>query len=364
MEKWVALLFVCIYANGFSQTNISPQFSELKGMEDQQGNTHLFYRIFSETYGTNSYSRNNDIYRLAVGTLIDTLFLHDYLYSSPVMEAARFVYDYDFWNKNYGAYIFCGMNGFGPEPIAYIERFDGNANYYQWGEVNDIDISQQDDSVVYAGGDIFSTSERTIKSSDGGWNWSGVTNSPKFISLTPFNHSILFAVDAAGNLFKSTDGGSVFSMVDTVGNSWYNEFAYDSDDLHIYRIAYENYLNFLTISNDQGSANTWQTKYSSGTKIFISIDESISGTIYLADKKNIFVSTDYGNNLSLYKTLDRKIVGIYKKPNSNKLYAATKYKIYEITPDTIQVIKSLPIPEEVLNYYPLAVGNKWVFTMK
>ncbi len=37
MKKWVALLFVCIYANSFSQTNISPQFSELKGMEDQQG---------------------------------------------------------------------------------------------------------------------------------------------------------------------------------------------------------------------------------------------------------------------------------------------------------------------------------------
>jgi hypothetical protein len=67
----------------------------------------------------------------------------------------------------------------------------------------------------------------------------------------------------------------------------------------------------------------------------------------------------------LYKTLDRKIIGIYKKPSMgcalSKLYAATKYKIYEITPDTIQVIKSLPVPQEVLNYYPLAIGNKWVF---
>jgi hypothetical protein len=96
-------------------------------------------------------------------------------------------------------------------------------------------------------------------------------------------------------------------------------------------------------------------------KIYISIDESISGTIYLADKKNILGSTDYGDNFSLYKTLDRKIVGIYKKPNSNKLYAATKYKIFEITPDTIQVIKSLPIPDEILSYYPLSIGNKWIY---
>ena len=41
MKKWVALFFVCIYANSFSQTNISPQFSELKGMEDQQGKSNV-----------------------------------------------------------------------------------------------------------------------------------------------------------------------------------------------------------------------------------------------------------------------------------------------------------------------------------
>ena len=33
--------------------------------------------------------------------------------------------------------------------------------------------------------------------------------------------------------------------------------------------------------------------------------------------------------------LDRDLVGIYKKPNSNILYAATKYDLYEITSDTI-----------------------------
>ena len=117
----------------------------------------------------------------------------------------------------------------------------------------------------------------------------------------------------------------------------------------------------MRVSPNNGEPFSWQTKYSSDSEIFISNDESTSGTIYLADKKNIFISTDYGDNFSLYKTLDRKIVGIYKKPNSNKLYAATKYKIYEITPDTIQVIKSLPIPEEVLNFYPLSIGNKWVY---
>jgi len=41
MKKWAALFFICCLSNNFSQTNISPQFSELKGMEDQQGKSNL-----------------------------------------------------------------------------------------------------------------------------------------------------------------------------------------------------------------------------------------------------------------------------------------------------------------------------------
>jgi hypothetical protein len=41
MKKWVVILFICCLANNFSQTNISPQFSELKGMEDQLGKSNL-----------------------------------------------------------------------------------------------------------------------------------------------------------------------------------------------------------------------------------------------------------------------------------------------------------------------------------
>jgi len=41
MKKWVVILFICYLANNFSQTNISPQFSELKGMEDHQDKSNL-----------------------------------------------------------------------------------------------------------------------------------------------------------------------------------------------------------------------------------------------------------------------------------------------------------------------------------
>ncbi|MGE5805376.1 MAG: T9SS type A sorting domain-containing protein, partial [Ignavibacteria bacterium] len=61
--------------------------------------------------------------------------------------------------------------------------------------------------------------------------------------------------------------------------------------------------------------------------------------------------------------LDRRIVGINKKPNSDKLYAATKYNLYEITSDTIKVLKTLQPDPELAEYYPLSIGNKWVYSV-
>jgi hypothetical protein len=357
MKKWVALLFVCFLVNSFSQTNISPQFSELKGMEDQLGNTHLFYRIYSLYISDPFYEYNNDIFHFDILSMNDTLFLADYNYIDPVIAHFRKVSDYSFWNNDVSKFIFGGSTG-SQETIPFIKRFDGPYVYlnYSWGGIKELDISGNEDSLIFAGA---WTDDKTFRSFDGGHNWDVVFDTLLFLSLNPFDDNLMFFEGWwQSRLYRSTDGANTFHLVDVMsewGSS--NSFIYDPDQLHIYRIY--NYK-FLRVSPDKGEAFSWQTKYSSDSKIFISIDESTSGTIYLADKKNIFISTDYGNSFTLYKTLDRKIVGIYKKPNSEKLYAATKYKIYEITADTIQVIKSLPIPQEVLNYYPLAVGNKWI----
>ncbi|MGD8305401.1 MAG: T9SS type A sorting domain-containing protein, partial [Ignavibacteria bacterium] len=133
-----------------------------------------------------------------------------------------------------------------------------------------------------------------------------------------------------------------------------------NDELHIYALDRRS-GNHLVVSDNSGELSSWTTRYSSSNNIFISVDYFHPGSIYLADGKYLHHSTDFGGNFNLYKSLNRNIVGIYKKPNSDKVYAATKYKIYEITTDTIQVIKTLPIPDAVLNYYPLAIGNRWVY---
>ena len=363
MKKWVALLFVCIYANGFSQTNISPQFSELKGMEDQQGNTHLFYRIYTSIENPPVYDWSNHIFHLDLYAGIDTLYISSSGHEDPVFNFSRWVSDVDYWNDNPSEFIYSGGHAFGQffEGGAFIQRFDGYENYFGlfWGTANYVDLSSFNDSILFAGINT-DGGFGILKSQDGGRSWDSLSIDYQFLSLCPFSENIFFVENEDRELYRTTDGGNTFNLVDPeflVDT----RFFYDSDGLHIYRKA----KNKLIVSDNLGEQFSWETKYSSDSEIYISIDDSRSGYIYLANEKNIFKSTDYGNSFSLYKTLERKIEGIYKKTSAgcalSKLYAATKYKIYEITPDTIQVIKSLPIPEEVLNYYPLAVGNKWVF---
>jgi hypothetical protein len=349
MKKLIVVLLLIISSNTFSQSNVSPQFSELKGMEDQFSNTHLFYRIYLYQPGgpIGDYFENS-IYHLDLGNSEDTLFLFE---GGRIGDQILRIIDIEYWNNNPAEFIYLG-EGISTDPVAFIKRFDSfGYTFQQLGEAFGLELGKQNDSLIIA------SAPYLIKSSDGGFNWLPFLDSAymKILSISPHSDNEIFFGGNGYDLEKTADGGLTISLVDT--NHRGNQFFYDADLLHIYSLG----TNDLIVSNNKGNAFSWTYNYTSTNRIYISPDYSQSGKIYLADGKRIYVSTDYGSNFSLYKSLDRKIVGIYKKPNSNKLYAATKYKIYEITPDTVQVIKSLPIADEELKFYPLAIGNKWVY---
>jgi hypothetical protein len=320
-------------------------------MEDQLGNTHLFYRIYTAGYGTMGYYYSNNIYRLNPVSGYDNFFLGEGGFADQFDQ----VNDYEFWENDYNRYIYAGTHIY-LEPFPEVYRYDQMNPIFSpqmWGVSRNIELSRQDTNII-----MFSVDNGfNYKSTDWGNSWDSISPGYQILSLSPFNHDIIFASQEL-NLLKSIDGGNSFFTVDT-GKIYSPNFIYDSNGLHIY--AHNSRLGGnLEVSNNNGEPFSWQTKYTSDSKIYISVDESTSGTIYLADKKNILVSTDFGNNFNLYKTLERKIVGIYKKPNSDKLYAATKYKIYEITPDTVKIIKWLLAVDD-LKWYPLSTGNKWVY---
>lgn len=362
MKKF-GLLFVVFLSLTFSfqlsAQNVSPHFSELKGMQDAQGNTHLLYRIYSHQSGPGYESGTNDIYNMVPGTSIDTIYLYDGYTCGPYMSWGSTVNAYDIWNEDLSKYILAGemVNCF--EPYFVISRFDSN---FVYGDmflyVSKIIISKQNDSLVFG--------LPYLISYNGGFNWDTIPPGHQIVSVAEYDDQTYFCIDApigySAVIFKSTDAGNTYSMVDTGGTDWGPKFYYDSDANHIYRTFASNYpTRLLKGSSDQGNAFTWQTLYEADNDILISLDESQSGVIYLADGNKIMFSSDYGNTFNLYKELDKKIIGIYKEPNSDKLYAATKYKLYEITNNSITVIKSLPIPSEALEFYPLQIGNKWFY---
>ena len=65
---------------------------------------------------------------------------------------------------------------------------------------------------------------------------------------------------------------------------------------------------------------------------YITIDTTQSGVVYLADGRKIYKSVNNGYTFSEYKSLPSKLIGIYKKPNSEIIYAASKSRIFKITP--------------------------------
>ncbi len=175
-------------------------------MEDQHQMTHLFYRIYWMK-GSNGYSsESNNIYHLDLSTNIDTVFLYAGGFSQPVFNSDEYIFDFDFWNHDPSKFIYTGA-GCGMDCAGYVERFDSDylgLHEFFFGENSQINISHQDDSLLYS-----SAGNQILKSTDGGWNWSVVDsgNYYHFLSLSPFNDNILFALNQEGNLAKSEDGG-------------------------------------------------------------------------------------------------------------------------------------------------------------
>jgi hypothetical protein len=322
MKKWAVILFVSLLTNSFSQTNVSPQFSELKGMEDQLGNTHLFYRIFQDSSWNEIYFfRTNHIYKLNVETGADNFFLYDYNFETEGGMEHFNIYDIDFWDSDPDKYICCGHAGIF-DPHTFVLRFDEpTINFFPiWiGSVNKIEISNNNDSIITLGcwANFAGVYIRTSRSFNGAYEWQTVSDSLEFIAADSNDDQIFFVVydniygpNYKGHLYKIVNGGLEYYLVDTLKRepqTIQDNFYFDIDGIHIYRAFKTNYHNYvISISSNNGEPFSWQTKYSSDTKIFISNDESVSGTIYLADNKNILVSTDYGNDFSLYKSSGKK----------------------------------------------------------
>jgi hypothetical protein len=365
MQKILLLLLFYIPVVFCQSTDTT--ITELRGIEDQNGNTHLFYRINLSWGNDNNGGFNKSIYHLDLYTNSDSLFLSSTGLMNQLFFYHTYIYDYEFWHNDPLEYIFIGLDC-ADECSGFIEKSDFMHLYSSmtFTPGPKLAISNNNDSILFC-----SASNYFLKSIDGGRNWFIPYSSDylNLLSLSPYNDNIVFALDLNGFIEKSSDGGKTFYIVDTTLSTTKIESAYlyyDIDSIHIYEIKLGKEGGklgpYLVVSHNKGELNTWSKKYSGVNSLFLSVDYSKSGTIYLADGKNIFVSTNYADSFLPYKSLDSIIVGIYKKPGSDKLYTATKNDIYEITSTSIKSIKHIitsvsnkfPVPQSFILYqnYP------------
>ena len=357
--KKILVIFVLI--NSFSFSQDYPHLTELRGLEDSLDNTHLFYREVYPSYGC--WSKN--IWQLDVTAKIDTLFITDggvIVYPGSSCEGT-YINDYEFFNNDPAKFFYCGYELW-IDPVAKLIRYDEEIQIPAFA-LTEIEISRQDENKVYV-----ADGPSLFKSTDGGYNFEFVDSTQEvdvsLISLSKNDDSQIYGIDD-NNLIRSEDDGDSYTIVDNSGWSEDSKLFYDIDGNHIYGLSNsydyqtQSYTGTIFISDDNGNSFTWDKRIEYAGNLFFTLDENQSGEIYYSAGKRIFKSTDFGSSFILYKELERNVTGLYKKSGSDILYASTPLKIFEIKPDSIQIIKELPITEGVFSWLPLSVGNKWIY---
>ncbi len=349
-------------------------FHDLKGMEDSEGVTQLFYRIYESNtytchnsesgYDFNIYPSSNDVNHFSTQTLTDSIKFRDYyqpwcinmyyfqatgtydFYDNDLNEwlaETRWDCGYGIENKDYELILLSHPCLIKNKSYAKNARNDG-ASFF---------LSPNSDSLYvkwYDGVTIpLSSSPETWPSSDGSYEdyeqFISFVDSVKIpytlIAIHPVKDSLYYAIDNTGKLYLSEYYSSSFTMADS--SSQFSELFFDSDNLHIYSLDRDNNL---LVSNNLGRKGSWTIQNLPSETRFIENDRNVSGNILSADTTHIYVSHDYGVTFSLFLETEYEITGIYKKPDSETLYVLTREELLIVENGKASTLKELPVSNE------------------
>ncbi len=334
--KCFLFLFLCSLS--YTQT-----FQSLDGFENEQGETILLYRLGDQDFSL------NPIYKFNTVTKSEELIIDAF----STAEGLRACIDFEYFPADTSNFMNVGQELLGIDPIDFIARND-TIIYSDLGLFRAVDILKENPACVFAFGNGI------YRSFDGGLSFPqdsiiDVDYTP--LSVSQFENNIYFGINQQGKLVKNS------SVLDTTTVLLDKHFKviYDPDQLHIYIVHKTYWHDKLLVSNDKGNSFSWEF---GAEYITMSSDQTTPGTIYVAEKNQIYKSTDFGYSFTEYHYIENNIVGIYKKPGSEVLYAATANRIFAITPDTLILVKTLPVPQEELSYWPLNIGNRWVYKIR
>ena len=364
----VVVSFLLISLDMFAQSDTL--IYSLKGIEDSSVNTHLFYRAKYLNFTDNTDSTVDFIYQYNEIDQKEKLFLTGY--SVTNYPDGNLTYELiksiDFISNDPNKYIYL-TSQLGIDGNWSVSRYD-SANILEYGftPASKLFVSKQDSNKVFiiAGHTIY-------KSIDGGFT---VADSNiyqidfKYVTFSPFNDSVMFGIDKAGNLIKSVDQGrSNFIIDQSVDWHFTDTILFDRDKQHVYALLNEHInrekypytLATLMVSDEKGNAGSWKVLVENSNRINVCIDDSLTGNIFYSEGNEIFKSTDFGSEFLHYAYAKNFPIGIYKKPKKDNLFIANVNGIAKVTSDSTEWLIRKSI-KQALTYLPLQIGNKWVYS--
>ncbi|MBX2975138.1 MAG: T9SS type A sorting domain-containing protein [Ignavibacteriaceae bacterium] len=288
-----------------------------------------------------------------------------------MFEDGSYLYSYDFWNNDPSKYIF--HNGYytfcGTGAGSFISRYDSSDIPIPFLLPNGpILLSKLNPQKVY-----LSVEANFIGSSNGGFDWDTVSanNYVSYRAISPINDNHLFGFRNQGEIVKSLSGGTEEFPVAQFNNTYLiDKINITENGKNLFTVAMDfdfdyfyNDRNFrIYASNDFGNPFSWSERASSRTPIYIALDKANSDAVYYASGHKIYQSLDGGTTFTLIKTVDKSITGLHKKSGSNVFYISTPSGIEEVSIDAAQSLVNNPNITFYYNFYPLKVGNKWIYS--
>lgn len=324
--KLTYLVLVSMLCSSFVSAKLNFSYA----FDDYAGNTIIIYR-------------NGDTFLFNVETKTDTMIFDNYSYTNPLGESSGYYYyGAKFWEKNPNSYItlYTSWSPIGDTDMVYHYIYGGVfrsvGNY-----LNNIFISQQNDSIAYISVKYY---DYWHYSSDYGYTWQKKDPGFTLISVSPFNNNRLLGIESSSKymVMSQNNGDTYIPVLSQSLNyaSQYLTFFYDSDSLIIYFYDWD-YHNSWDIFRSDDAGFSWDNIYTVANYCTMCLDESNSGVVYLANKNEIYISHDYGVSYQLYRTLNEPCTFLYKKPETDILYAGTDHYIFQVLPDTIITVKSI-----------------------
>ncbi len=330
---------------------VYPYFSELRGMETSSGKTILTCRISDSKKDGIILSENQSVYFLDAESKAERLFNRGYLYSDIYGTNNTTIGDLQFWGNDTSKYIYSAA---GASLQGAVKKYNAYCKVQGGLWPTTIFISKNDASVLFT-----SDGGRHITgiSTDAGLNWqidsviqggivglSALSDSTFFI----YRYPKLYKTVDFGRTMYAVDSMTYISFVNTSGNGKF-----------VFRVEY-NPPNRVFISNNYGEPGSWILLDTTSSKICVSNDDVLQ-KFYVGYGKTIQVYDYSGNLLNESYSVKKNILGLYKKPGSEKLFVASQYEIDEITPQVVTIIKKIPVSPDFAQWHPLTVGNIWVY---